>query len=291
MLTRLVRFAGNCACLSIADESLARIVESVIQTEPGPCKKDYQCSYGFEYQDGSGDYTLRRDGELLYAGARVDEVCRVLISDLITTLVSPYDAGLALHAAAVGRDGNAVVIPGASGAGKSTLAAWLVSQGYCYLTDEVAIIDLATYDVTGFFRPLHIKAPALQAVYSLIEEGAPPEGAQQTHAPGNDPVTLIEPERIAPQSTHDGHRVRVLLFPEYAADRDYKLAALSPAQCAHRLMGSLINARNLHNKGLDAASSLARSTPGYHLRYGHFSELADLNRLISRLLGAPAQPE
>ncbi len=286
MLTRVARFAGNYACLSIADESLVRIVESVIQTELDTCEEDSQCFYSLGYQEGSGNYALLRDGEMLYAGARVDEVCRVLISDLITTLVSPYNAGLALHAAAVGGDGNAVVIPGVSGAGKSTLAAWLVSRGNCYLTDEVVVIDLMTYEVAGFFRPLHIKAPALPAVYALIEERA-----QQTHTLEYDPVTLIEPERIAPQSTRDGYRARVMLFPEYSVEKDYKLAALSPAQCAHRLMGSLINARNLQNKGLDAVSNLARSIPGYQLRYSHFSELAELHALLEQYLDTPAHPQ
>ncbi len=291
MLTRVARFAGNYARLSIADESLVRIVESVIRTELDTCEEDSQCFYSLGYQAGSGNYALLRDGERLYAGARVDEVCRVLISDLITTLVSPYNAGLALHAAAVGGDGNAVVIPGVSGAGKSTLAAWLVSRGNCYLTDEVVVIDLTNYEVAGFFRPLHIKAPALQAVYSLIEERAASERTQRMQTPKNDPVTLIEPERIAPQSARDGYRARVMLFPEYSAEKDYKLAAMSPAQCAHRLMGSLINARNLQNKGLDAVSNLARSIPGYQLRYSHFSELVDLHALLARYLDTPAHPQ
>ncbi len=233
---------------------------------------------------------LRQDDQLLYAGARVDEVCRVLISDLITTLVSPYNAGLAVHAAAVGVDGNAVVIPGTSGAGKSTLAAWFVSHGNHYLTDEVVVIDPTTYEVAGFFRPLHIKAPALQAVYSLIEERVASECAQQMHTPDNSPVTLIEPERIAPQSARDGYRAQVMLFPEYSADKDFKLAPMSPAQCAHRLMGSLINARNLQNKGLDAVAKLARSIPGYQIRYRHFSELTDLHTLLKEYLEIPAHP-
>jgi hypothetical protein len=268
-----------------------RIVESVIRTEPDPCENDTHCVYSLGYQEGSGNFALLRDGEPLYAGARVDEICRVLISDLITTLVSPYNAGLALHAAAVGGDGNAVVIPGASGAGKSTLAAWLVSRGNCYLTDEVVIIDMTTYEVAGFFRPLHIKAPALQAVYSLIEERAPSDRSQQTNAQENDAVTLIEPERIAPQSTRGDYRARVMLFPEYSTDKNYQLASMSPAQCAHRLMGALINARNLPNKGLDAVSNLARSIPGYQLRYGHFSELADLQALLEQYVETPAHAQ
>ena len=45
-----------------------------------------------------------------------------------------------IHAAAVARNGHAILLAGRSGAGKSTLAASLVRQGWRLLADDMAVI-------------------------------------------------------------------------------------------------------------------------------------------------------
>ena len=56
---------------------------------------------------------------------------------------------LALHGAAVAKDGRAVAICGASGVGKSTLAAALCRGGCAFVTDDICVVGL---DASG--RPL-----------------------------------------------------------------------------------------------------------------------------------------
>jgi hypothetical protein len=52
-----------------------------------------------------------------------------------------------LHAGAIERDGRAVLLVGESDKGKSTLTAVLVTRGWGYLSDELAIVDTSTRTV------------------------------------------------------------------------------------------------------------------------------------------------
>lgn len=61
---------------------------------------------------------------------------------------------LLLHAGALERpDLGTVLLVGASGAGKSTATTELAAQG-SYLSDEVAILDPITFEVTGYPKPI-----------------------------------------------------------------------------------------------------------------------------------------
>lgn len=65
---------------------------------------------------------------------------------------------LFVHAAVVGWQGRALIVPGRSFAGKSTLAAALLACGAEYYSDEYAVID-ALGQVHPFARPLQLRAP------------------------------------------------------------------------------------------------------------------------------------
>ena len=56
-------------------------------------------------------------------------------------LVDQLGDALALHAAAVRRDDEIVLLPGSSGAGKTQLALWYRAQGFALRTDEVAVLS------------------------------------------------------------------------------------------------------------------------------------------------------
>ena len=44
------------------------------------------------------------------------------------------------HAAALTWQSRGILLPAFTGAGKSTLTAWLLGQGFSYLTDELAFV-------------------------------------------------------------------------------------------------------------------------------------------------------
>ena len=76
-----------------------------------------------------------------------DERYDGLLEHRLTTLVLPLllaeRGDLALHAAVVGADGQAVAFCGASMRGKSTLAAELAARGHALLGDDSAVLAFA----------------------------------------------------------------------------------------------------------------------------------------------------
>lgn len=99
-----------------------------------------------------------------------------------------YQRGMvALHAAAVARDGEAVVFGGDSASGKSTLAAAMAERGWEVLADEVTAVD-----VEGNGRPrIHPMFPDIVLWPDAAGKlGLNPEG------PASGPVVL-RPSRVA----------------------------------------------------------------------------------------------
>jgi hypothetical protein len=64
-----------------------------------------------------------------------------------------------LHAAVVALDDRAVVLSAPSGTGKSTLALALLENGFDYLSDELAPIDVQRLTVHPFPHALCLKSP------------------------------------------------------------------------------------------------------------------------------------
>ena len=69
---------------------------------------------------------------------------------------------LLMHAGVVERDGRVALLAGNSGRGKSTLTAALVRHGLSYLSDELAIVDPGTAEVTPYPKALELDDAAAE---------------------------------------------------------------------------------------------------------------------------------
>jgi hypothetical protein len=102
------------------------------------------------------------------------DLVAVLELDLYQAVAERASAGWLLHAAALERDGHAVVFAGASGAGKTTLTLALVSQGWRIATEEMVLVDRAM-SVRGLARPIHTPSDGPQ------HRAIPPSWSQMTY--------------------------------------------------------------------------------------------------------------
>ena len=124
---------------------------------------------------------------------------------------------LLLHAAAVERDGRAVVLTGESGAGKSTLAALLQPRGWRLLADEFVLVDPATGLVHPFPRPVSLKNAAIAVARAALPHAQ--FGPLLAGTPKGD-IRHLVPDAGALAAMDRPARPVLLLFPRYGLSAD-----------------------------------------------------------------------
>lgn len=115
-------------------------------------------------------YEVRRDGHawVAAAGDELEAVHETLwgVTDalryqMIELCEERSTAFVTVHAAAVARADELVLLAGGSGAGKTTLTLALLETGWSYLSDDLAPVAVETGLVHPFPKPLGVKDPAL----------------------------------------------------------------------------------------------------------------------------------
>ena len=173
-------------------------------------------------------------------------------------LVTDLECGVALHAGAVAADGKSILIAGPTGAGKSTLTAWLVQNGFDYLTDELTVLARdGTKSPAYFARPLTIRA---DAKHVLDEERF--RDARRTVA--GDKILFAGLKQVQGESPPVG----LILFPRFQGGSDLRMSPLSGGPAALRLLENNLNGRNLDDGGLRTVADLAEQIPALSLVYG-----------------------
>lgn len=216
---------------------------------------------------------LAADGRVLLEGGTVYRQAYCLMNEILERCIYDNDRHHAVHAAAVSLGSSCIVLPGTSGAGKSTLTAWLVSQGFTYLTDELVMLDERR--VIAFTRPINLKkmvpflAPLAGRYRNLLVQGR--EGIMIPHRLFGGNRTSLEV--IEPRVTH-------FIFPRFQAGEPPVLQEISAAQSCLQLMQCHVNARNLEKLGIPSLARVIRSCRSFSLTYG---DTADLEQYFGRL--------
>lgn len=161
---------------------------------------------------------------------------------------------LLLHAAAVERDGRAIVMTGESGAGKSTLAALLQARGWRLLADEFVLIDPASGLVHPFPRPVSLKNAAIKVAAAMLPGArfgpllaATPKGDIRHLVPAPDALARMDEPAVP----------TLLLFPRFgeAAER----RPVGAGEAFVRLTQASTNYVVLGERGFDALTRLVTS--------------------------------
>jgi hypothetical protein len=205
-------------------------------------------------------------------------------------LIDRLADAIALHAAAVRRGNDLVLLPGPSGAGKTRLALWYQAQGFALATDEVVTVSLGPdpADANGLEsaalrRPLFLKGP---------EDAGALLG-------GNGLATLRSSLGTMGWIAGAGQKLSrpigpgMIVFPRYLAGTPFVATPLTPAQAGLGLLEHCVNVRNLPRGGLALASALARRVPALALSYGETGQLTGTLDVLTRqvLAAAPGQDD
>jgi HprK-related kinase A len=169
---------------------------------------------------------------------------------------------LLLHAAAVERDGRALLMTGVSGAGKSTLAALLMARGWRLMGDEFALVDPASGLVHGFPRLVSLKNQAIGVVERALPGGR--FGPLQPDTPKGD-IRHLKPDAASIDAMDVPARPVAILFPSFGHAPD--LRVVPPAETFIRLTQASTNYVAMGEQGFDALTRLVTTVPAHAIDY------------------------
>jgi len=204
----------------------------------------------------------------LYFGDSRYQLAYILMNEAIYHSIAKNDQQHAIHAGAVWKDGQCILLPGSSGRGKSTLTAWLVKNGYQYLTDELVFLS-DDGQLTPLTRPVNLKVTATHFSWLLEKE-------HQDQIISDKNGSMIPHRLLNPHFTAMKPHVTHVLFPEFQEGTELVCEKVSPARSSLYLMQSHVNARNLSGLGIPALSGIVRNCSSYKLTYGSFQDLESL---------------
>jgi HprK-related kinase A len=187
---------------------------------------------------------------------------------------------LLLHAAAVERDGRAVLLPAWPGSGKSTLAVSLACAGWRFLSDEFGVVGEAR-EVQPFARPAALKNESIAVIRGVAPDDVGPvyprtrKGAvAHFRVPATSLARAAEPASVA-----------AVVFPDFAPDAPATVQSMTPAVAFLKLAHNAFNYEVVGERAFRAVAEIVRQAPCRILRYG---KLADAHGAIDAILAGTA---
>lgn len=170
-----------------------------------------------------------------------------------------------IHAAAIECNGVAAILVASSGTGKSTTAFGLLHEGFRYLSDELAPVDLPTLAVQAYPHALCLKSP-------------PPPPYRLPTATLRTEATLHLPVSALPSTTCDSPVRLGAIFFLVREGRDTSVERIEASEASVRLYANALNNLAHAGEGLDAAIHLATSVPCFRLQLGALTQVGALIR-------------
>ena len=207
------------------DEAVAGALADAVASLPtaGPDEPAATLSVDHRVVEGRDRYRVHVGGHRLGWADDPTHAVGLALAGLNQLAADGSDGRLLVHAGAVERDGRVAIVAGNSGRGKSTLTAALVRHGLSYLSDELAIVDLATRQVSPYPKALELDDDAAELLG--LPAGTPSRASGERH---------VAPARLGSISTR-----RRALAPRPARRPGRRLARPSTLSPADAMLGLL----------------------------------------------------
>lgn len=210
-------------------------------------------------------FFIDRDGERFQAET-VSDFLYFFEKDLTIALQYKRPDLYFIHAAAIEWGGVVALLVAPSGTGKSTTAFGLLHEGFRYLSDELAPVDLQTMAVQPYPHALCLKSPP-PPPYVL------PAATLRTEA------TLHLPVSALPSTTCDtAVPLGAIFFLAREAEGDTSMQRVDAAEASARLYANALNNLAHAGEGLDAAIHLSSRIPCFRLQLGTLTQVGTLIR-------------
>lgn len=186
---------------------------------------------------------------------------------------------LLLHAAAVERDGKALLMTGPSGAGKSTLAALLGERGWRFMGDEFALLGLDDGRLHPFPRAVSLKNESL----GLFEGLAPDRLGPVLAGTPKGTIRHLRPNGEAVARMGEAARPVLILFPRFGRDLAPAMREVGAAEAFMRLTQASTNYVALGERGFEALTAFVGAVPSKAIDY---ADTAQAEALVEALWAA-----
>lgn len=212
------------------------------------------------------------DGECPAAPLPLEQAVAVMEGCLNWCIYTQMHQYFIVHAAALERDGFAVILPAPPGYGKSTLCAALTYRGWRLLTDELTLISLETGAVIPLARPISLKNESIQVMSAFA-----PQAVFGPESPGTIKGTIahMRPPSDSVLRANESALPGWVVFPQFKPGGAAESRQLPKAQAFMRVAESSVNYPILGAQGFELLSNVIDMTDCWEFIYG------DLNAAVA----------
>jgi hypothetical protein len=188
--------------------------------------------------DGHLRSDIYRNGIPVGWAPRLSEMAPIVKAALWQSAINAHDFLFYIHAGVVGTGAGCVLLPAAAGSGKSSLTAALVYQGFRYFSDEVALIEPATFHVSPMPLAMCIKSTG----WDLMARYYPEILSLPVHVRIDEKVLRYIPppvdslEQVPMPVSH-------IIFPRYGEAAPNRLERVNRSEALGRLMNECLALR------------------------------------------------
>lgn len=202
-----------------------------------------------EIRRTSPGYTVLADDVPIAAAREIAALAPSIKAELVQAVLARTEYRLAVHAAALAKNGRVLLLPGASGRGKTTLAAMLMANGFSFLGDDTVVLEREDLRVRPIPFALAVKAGAwdLLAPYHRQLLASPVD-----HRPDGRVVRYLRPDPVATDAMPAGW----IVFPQWQADGETRLTPIGRVDALRRFL-SLCYAHTRRLSAKDVAQLVA----------------------------------
>jgi hypothetical protein len=186
---------------------------------------------------------------------------------------------LIVHAAAIERNGRAVILPAPPGSGKSTLTAGLVQRGWRLLSDELTLLSLQDGTVHPLARPVNLKNQSIGVIRRFARDGVFSREAADT---AKGVVALMKPPVESVRRADEPACPAWIVFPRYLAGAPAAFDPLRKAKTLVEIGAQAFNYSIHGRRGFTALADLVERCHCFAFSYGDLDDavagFADLAR-------------
>lgn len=170
---------------------------------------------------------------------------------------------LLIHAAAVERNGRAIILPGESGSGKSTLGALLGEKGWRLLADEFVMIEIDSGLIRPFPRAISLKNESIAAMEAVVADPGR-FGPRLTGTPKGE-LRHLRPAPDAIARMDEPAEPALILFPTFGPMA--AVEGVSRSELFARITEGSTNYSDLGEPGFLCLSRLVHAVPAVRFAY------------------------